>query len=445
MWPNCTYEFALRDGPMRRPAKFFIVGLLLTLGWPAPGLGQLIPVYVVVERSGGGGSGNASQVFHDRYDPTTAAQSSPIGSISFPTSVSGNQRRLTESNDATNPAGLFTRFTDGTGFAVTGYDAAVGTGSVAGSNPATINRIIGTVSSTFQIDTSTGFNNGGTNPFRSVASVDGTAFWGGIGSNSDGVVYVSAAGNIVNFTRIIGAINRQVRIFNNSLFYSNSSSTASLNGVFLLGTAGTLPTTTATATQLPGLGTSGTGTPAPTGFYLFDNPLNSNNWNGTGLDTLYVADERAGASGGGIQRWVFNGSTWVLSGTFTSSGGFRGLTATIDTGGASPIVSLWGTTAALSSNSLVFLQDTLSATSGSYGAATVLATAPSGNVFRGVEIAAVAVPEPTAALCLILAGAVGVQVYLRRRRVGGTVDSGPSASLGEVEHEPDSKSTQCSR
>ena len=37
----------------------------------------------------------------------------------------------------------------------------------------------------------------------------------------------------------------------------------------------------------------------------------------TGLDTLYVADDSSQANGGGIQKWVSNGSTWTKIATFT--------------------------------------------------------------------------------------------------------------------------------
>jgi hypothetical protein len=376
--------------------------------------GQVIP-YIEVERTPSGTSGAAVQVFHDRYLPTTPLQTSPQGEISFPTSVSGNQRRLTDTNSVSSYDGLFTRYANGTAYAVPGYDASLGTVTVASTLPSMVNRIVGTVSASFTTDTSTGFNAGGSNSFRSVASVNGSAFWGAVGANGDGIVYISPAGSIQSFTTITSNAGRQVRIFNNSLFYSNGSS--GNVGVFLVGSAGTLPTSSGTSTTLlTGTSTSGTGTPGSTGFYLFDNPLNANTWNGTGLNTLYIADDRDTASGGGVQRWVYNGSTWVLSGTMNSSSGLRGLTATIDTSGPSPVVSLWSTTVtATDNNALIYLQDTLSASSGTFGSVTTLANAGTGNYFRSVELGIV-VPEPSSLLLLLATAAVGIYWMLFRRK-----------------------------
>jgi len=152
-----------------------------------------------------------------------------------------------------------------------------------------------------------------------------------------------------------------------------------------------------------------------TGFYLFNNPLNANNWNGTGFDTLYVADDRTDTNGG-VQRWVYNGTTWVLSGTMNSSGGLRGLTATIDTSGPSPAVNLWSTTVTTTdNNAVIYLQDTLSANSGTFGSVTTLANAGTGSYFRSVELG-IAVPEPSSYLLLIVTAAVGIFWTVSRQK-----------------------------
>lgn len=384
---------------------------LLVLGQYASA--QVIPTYITVERIGTGAAGltsAATDVFLDRYDATTAGQGSPLGTITFPTTVSGSNRRLTDTGSGTS-AGQFTRYVNGQGYAVPGYDAALATPTVATTSPATVNRVIGNVNSSFAVDTQTGYSNGGSFNFRSVASVDGSSFYGTTSSATDGIIYVPSAGSIGSFTQIFGANSRVVRIFNNSLFYSTSSATAANNGVFLLGTAGTLPTASATSTQLPGLGASGTGTPNSWGFYMFDNPLNSNNWNGTGLDTLYFADERSTANGGGLQRWVYDGTTWNLTGTFASPA--RGLTATIDVSG---LVSIWYTTVETSANTLSFTQDALTATGGAFTSRTILATAAANTVFRGVDLGLmVSVPEPSTYAFIGLTGFFGLQWYLRRK------------------------------
>src|SRR5262249_52277751 len=40
--------------------------------------------------------------------------------------------------------------------------------------------------------------------------------------------------------------------------------------------------------------------------------------NVAGVDTIYVADARATASGGGVQKWKSNGTVWTLAATFAS-------------------------------------------------------------------------------------------------------------------------------
>jgi hypothetical protein len=56
----------------------------------------------------------------------------------------------------------------------------------------------------------------------------------------------------------------------------------------------------------------------------------------TGLDTLYVADDRAPSAGGGVQKWKSDGTKWTLVTTFTHDNagavlgvGMRGLAGTV--------------------------------------------------------------------------------------------------------------------
>jgi hypothetical protein len=115
----------------------------------------------------------------------------------------------------------------------------------------------------------------------------------------------------------------------------------------------------------------------PYGFAFFDRT-------GThgGLDTLYIADDRSFATGGGIQKWAFDGSIWYLVTTFTSglgSAGVRGLAA--EAQGAN--VVLYATTVEPSGNNLVRVVDD----GGTSPTATVIATAPANTVYRGVALA----------------------------------------------------------
>jgi hypothetical protein len=174
---------------------------------------------------------------------------------------------------------------------------------------------------------------------------------------------------------------------------------------------GTLPTGTVTTTLLPGTSVSGTGTPSPYGFALLDNPLNTNDWNGTGFNTLYMADDRTAANGGGIQRWVYDGTTWGLTETFSTGGvGSRGLAFDFDE--TNNVVTIFSTTAVSAANSLFQVTDTLTASSGAFSAFLSLATAPSNTFFRQVDFAPV--PEPATVLGIAALG-LGAGGYVRRR------------------------------
>src|SRR5205814_8652399 len=129
----------------------------------------------------------------------------------------------------------------------------------------------------------------GTNP-RSATSSDGTNFWTG---GAAGGVRRAASLGATTSTVISSTFtnNRVVSIFSGQLYVSGGA--GGLTGVATVGSG--LPTTTGqTATQLPGTATSGTNTPSPYDF-LFTNST-----------TLYVADDRTVANGGGIQKWLFN-------------------------------------------------------------------------------------------------------------------------------------------
>jgi hypothetical protein len=148
-----------------------------------------------------------------------------------------------------------------------------------------------------------------------------------------------------------------------------------------------LPTTAASASTLPG--TTADSNASFYSFAFFDRIAGDN----AAPDTLYVADERAAASGGGIQKWSINGSgTWIFVGTFNRdlTLGVRGLAAHTSGSG----ITLIGTTAinSPSSNSngnaiIRYFDD--GATAPASAALTTLQPGVNGvaKVYRGVALA----------------------------------------------------------
>jgi hypothetical protein len=401
--------------------------LLSFLVLPLSTYAQALPGYIMVERIGGTGSygagasalsNSATALFLDQFNPTTVSQTLPVQTLSLPTAGAGSQLIVTDSGTTTT-AGYFTRFSNGQGYTVSGYNAILSTAAVASSAPGTINRSIAVITpngSSFNLDSSSGFNDGGATPtFRSVASVDGATFYAG---TSSGIRFQNTPGTVSATTSIVTNNLRTVRMQDSSLFFNTT------NGIFLAGTTGTPPTASVTPTQLPAaLVASGTGAPLSNSFYFFNNPLNNNTWSTTNYNTLYVADERTAANGGGILRWIFDGTNWVFTGAtaYTANGnggGLRGLTASIDLSTpSSPVVNLWATSLQTNANNLVFLSDTLTAGGGTFGAFSTLATSPTNTVFRGVELGLVAaVPEPATVALLVGVSVLGASTLLYRRR-----------------------------
>lgn len=406
--------------------------LLVTLAVHGGVSGQTFtfnPNNLIVARFGGdanfgpGGStltSAATAVFLDQFLPNATGQTSPVNtaggslSIALPTAANGTQLALTDSGTATSN-GYLSRTADGSALLVSGYNASVGTASVAGSNPATVSRTIGVVTAS-GVNTATGFNNGPSNNFRSLTAISPTdtiyASTGG-SATTPGVLGRTVDNTVANASSIANGNTRVARIFANTLFVSSGAAAPGI-GVSVVGAPGTLPGAGASATSVVTTGTSSTS--SPYGFVFVSNPLNASNYQGTGLNTLYVADENT--TNGGIKRYVFDGTAWNLTGNILaaasgSDAGTRGLTGSLDP--TTNTVTLFATTTASSANRLVSVTDVLTSSGGAFGSFSTLATAPTNTVFRGVDFAPLTpVPEPAGVLA-VTAAAVGAAGLVRRR------------------------------
>ncbi len=325
---------------------------------------------IVVYRVGDGSaalSSAATAVFLDEYTQAGVL----VQSIALPTAVNGTQRRLTSSGTAAND-GMLTRSADGLYVVLTGYDASLGTLSVATTLSSAVNRVVGRVDTAGNLDTSTVFAGTAGNSFsggniRSVSSDGGTNFWA-VGSNS-GVQYITLGAT--SSTQISNTVTnlRGTNIFGGQLYISTASGTAVRIGTVGSGT----PTTTGqTTTNLPGFPTTG----SPNQFFFADLS------NGVpGVDTLYVADDAAGQ----IQKYSLVGASWVANGTVTAAA-VRGLTASVQ-GTSVTLFGATGATASAGGGSLYRFVDSTGYNAAISGAVTTIASAGTNKVFRGVALA----------------------------------------------------------
>ena len=256
-----------------------------------------------------------------------------------------------------------------------------------------------TVSTGF-IDISTKLNNdyNGSN-IRGAVTTDGNSLWtsgnGGSGQGATaGTRYTTLGSTTATMLHSTASNIRVVGIYGGQLYVT--SSTTSGGGLYGVSTVGIgLPTSgdVGQPVGLPGMPTSGTHSAYD--FWFKD------------ANTLYVADDGGAASGGGIQKWTFDGTTWSLQYTLLNSGtattGVRGLTGAVDGSGNA---LLFGTTAASSANLLIEVIDTGVNTT----TFSTIATAPSGYVFRGVAL----IPEPSA-FTLVGLGVAGLLAIRRRK------------------------------
>ena len=335
--------------------------------------GDLAVLQIGTIGSGSAPSSAATALFIDQFNTTTLNQTiAPL--ITIPTDGSG----LTLSGTATSE-GELTLSSDQSKLTFGGYFASAGTLTIASSSVA---REVGNLnpSAQFLITANSSSSLSGNN-IRGTVS-DGQNNWL-VGPTG---VYNQQSGNL-SLTALQTTLNtRDVNIFNNNLYFSVGS--GSSRGIY--GYSGT-PSSASSPTFFINTGSSSS---------PYDFALNSA---GT---VAYIADDRSAASGGGIQKWTYDGTTWSLAYTLalgtTTAGGARQLT--VDWSGANPII--YATTTETTANRLVDLIDT-----GSGSTYSVLATAAANTVFRGVDFAPV--PEPST---LALAGTAAIAFLGLRRK-----------------------------
>lgn len=361
----------------------------------------ITPGNLVIYRVGtGAGSlvNTGSAVFVDEYTTSGVL----VQSIAMPTTTSGSNRQLIASGTASSE-GLLTVSPDGQYVTVTGYGANLGGASLAGTTGTAVPRTVGIITaSTGAVDTSTALTDfaSGNNPRSAV--YDGTNIWvaGGAGgvrattlgaTTSTDLTSTAASGTFANV--------RQLNIFNGQLYASSGSGTNTFRGVETIGTG--LPTAGAqTVTRLPGL--TDTINPSSYAFALLDlSPLVA------GVDTMYVADDAAGA----LTKFSLVAGSWVSNGTVgVNADDYRGLTSFVNGNTVNLFATRLGGSGAAGGGELVSLVDNSGYNGAFTSTVTVLATAGANTAFRGVGY--LAVPTPGSAALLGLGGLLAA----RRRR-----------------------------
>ncbi|MBL7782694.1 MAG: T9SS type A sorting domain-containing protein [Saprospiraceae bacterium] len=348
---------------LHRTVQIFAVSALIAM-LPGSALAQFTSGNVVVLQAGDGtntlaNTGNA--VLLKEYTPAGAA------GITVTVPSTGPSPMVVAGNATTE--GLLTRTPDGTALVFGGYAQALPNATnLTSSASATINRAVGRVSSAgafTRVATSSTFHTGGN--IRGAVSDGSNNYWSvgnGEGTNYFGTT--SAAVNVQN----VKTNCRGVEVFNGNLYLSTGSGAGAQPnlGIYQIGTG--LPVTSGqTITNIINTGTGS----SPSEFHF----------NAAG-DVCYIADSRTIATGGGIQKWTFNGSVWSLAytlgtGTGSTVGAF-GLA--VDFSGANAVIYASTTEATL--NRLIRVVDT-----GVGATATTLATATTNTIFRGVALAPV--------------------------------------------------------
>jgi hypothetical protein len=344
----------------------------------------LLPGNLAVLRVGNGTetlTANGNSSFIDQF--TTSG--GYVNSVSIPNSGAGSVvlegNRTAAAFLSLSPNGQYLTFA--------GYNALPNSsfGNLQNAAGTSVPRVVGQVdmAGTFSLAASTtvGYS---ANSFRS-ALTDGSGNYWGIGSSTAlGGPYYMAPGT-PGYLQTTLVTFRAANIIYGNIYVGLTGSAGSGPGVYAFSG---MPTGAATPTQF-----IATGTGAGTGDFEF---------NGAGT-VAYIADDRAATSGGGIQKWTFNGTSWSLAYTILSGSpnGARGLA--VDWSGVNPVVfATTGESSAGTANKLVSYVDT-----GVAGTATVLATAGANEFWRGLVL----IPEPSA-FALLGLGVAGLLVFRRR-------------------------------
>lgn len=331
----------------------------------APAIAQAQPSpggTITVIRKGNNGvplTSSSTRVYLEVWDKATKRL---ISKTPYPNSASLPHLAFTLSgNDRFD--GRLTASADGQYLVCAGYDTPAGLANVATSN---VTRCIARMDLTGTIDTTTGLGSAYSGAaIYSAASEDGTSFYAA--GSSGGVTYATLGGGVVTQINTAAPTSlRSVNIFGGQLYAS-----AAASSFFGVGTVGTnLPTTGGqTLSLLPGFPNVG--------------PTSSNDFYFADATTLYVADDRPQAAGGGIHKWTFDNSTgsWSFQYVLTVSATDGCLAVSgFNNCGTTELVATTAPASATAPNQLICMADV-----GLASVPILITTSAADTVFRGVR------------------------------------------------------------
>jgi autotransporter passenger strand-loop-strand repeat protein len=293
-----------------------------------------------------------------------------------------------------------------------GTNALGQTTSIPGGTVTAVPRVVADINYAGTVDTSTAlYNVFNTNNPRSVTTVNGTTFYlsgqGVKGDTTQGVFF--AHDGATSATAIDTSTDtRFVSIQNGQLYVSRDSTQSATGGTNIATYGTTLPTGKTAPSVLPGISESVTLTAAEentvnAGAVGTSVNLSPENFFFASSTVLYVADggvpKNGGIGDGGLQKWVYNGTTWQLE--YTLSQGLNLVNSTTATSGTSGLIGLTGTvvggnvylyatteTVGETDQSYLYsIADTLNSTTGAGESFTQLMAAPADTIIRGISFA----------------------------------------------------------
>ncbi len=370
--------------------------------------------------------GQTTLITLEEFSPAIAANSTPLMAVVLPSAVAGNNVGITGEYGSSSE-GTIQPTADGLYLTIGGYSAVPAlayTATATAQSPcAMVPRVAALIDVNSNCDTSSVFNDiYNTNNSRCVYSPDDfTLYLSGQGAgigDEGGLYYTQDGTNTANGgtapTGIFNVVStRMLQAYQGNLYYSadQNSGKGIQTGIFEYSGLPTTSQSTNTGTLITP-SNSGSGINySPDGFFFANST------------TLYVADTgdpKAGGTGdGGIQKWIYNGSQWVLEYTLTNPNFVAPATATTAAHGETGFECLAGnvvngvaylyavsyTAGDADPNGLYGITDTVSATSASGQTFTEIASAPgiqaSGTNpdynFKGVSFAPTGSPVNTAA------------------------------------------------